>query len=86
MANDGYPIPAGPSIQDLFWAELLSIIDVLMRPDDDYDDDSGWDRTRMEGRAEGVSWCLAVMLHTPGIVDINEIKAMAMDRWEATRA
>jgi hypothetical protein len=84
MANDGYSIPSGPSIQDLFWTELLDVITQLKDSDDIVMDDP--DLNRLKGRAEGISWCLAVMLHSPGIVDINEIKDTAMERWEATRA
>jgi hypothetical protein len=77
------PKYAGRSIIEVLWEDLISCIDKLMESDDYYDDDSGWDRTRTEGRAEGVAWSLAVMIQSPRTPDINLIKAEAMERWKA---
>ena len=71
----------GASLLDTMWADLIACIDMLMQPDDYYDDDDGWDRVRMEGRAEGVAWCIAVLTQSPRPIDINIIKVEAMDRW-----
>lgn len=83
MVNATYAVPHGPTTLDLLWADLISTIDQLMQDDEEYDDDSGWDRTRTEGRAEGVAWSIAVMVMRPNTPDINVIKAEAMERWEA---
>lgn len=79
------PVRRGGTLLDVMWADLVSCIDQLMESDDYYDDDSGWDRTRTEGRAEGVAWCIAVLTQSPRPVDIGPIKAEAMERWTAER-
>jgi hypothetical protein len=79
------PKYAGRSIIEILWEDLIACIDKLMESDDYYDDDSGWDRTRTEGRAEGVAWSLAVMIQSPRMPDINLIKAEAMERWRAAQ-
>lgn len=79
------PEPRKRTLQDIMWEDLLSCIDQLMEDDDYYEDDSAWDRTRCEGRAEGVAWCLAVLIQSPGRIDINRIKEEAMDRWRANQ-
>lgn len=79
------PVRKGGTLLDVMWADLLSCIDALMEPDESYEDDSdsGWNRDRMEGRAEGVAWCIAVLTQSPRPVDINPIKQEAMERWQA---
>lgn len=68
------------------WDDLIRTIDDLMHDDEYWADDSGWDRSRTAGRAEGVAWCIAVLTQSPGDVDINTIKAEAMERWETSQA
>lgn len=77
------PKRSGGTLQDIMWADLVSCIGQLMEPDEYYDDDSGWNRSWVEGRATGIAWCLAVLTHSPRGWDINVIKAEAMERWEA---
>lgn len=80
------PVRQGGTLLDIMWEDLIRCIDDLMHPDDYWDDDSGWDRTRMEGRAEGVAWCIAVLTQSPRPININAIKEEAMERWEAEQA
>lgn len=79
----GYAVPHGPTLLDRMWDDLIRTIDDLMHDDEYWDDDSGWDRSRTAGRAEGVAWCIAVLTQSPGEPDINTIKAEAMERWES---
>ena len=69
----------GASLLDTMWEDLVSCIDRLMKREDL--DMSESDAIRLQGRAEGVAWCLAVMTQSPRPIDINMIKVEAMDRW-----
>lgn len=81
MVNQTYKVPSGKSIVDYLWEDLIATIDTLMNSEDLVIDDPELNRTK--GRAEGVAWSIAVMLHSPKTPDINVIKAEAMERWEA---
>jgi len=56
------------------WDELDGIVDRLMSGDAAED---GKD----PGRAEGVAYCIALVTHSPGVVDIEKVRAEAMERW-----
>lgn len=85
MAGGAYPVTPGRSLVEILWEDLLSCIDRLMDKDElDLPEDDP-DNNRLKGRAEGVAWCIAVILHSPKTPDINEVKAEAMERWEASR-
>jgi hypothetical protein len=83
MANDGYVVPAGKSILEILWEDLMATLDTLMNSEDLVIDDPDLNRTK--GRAEGVAWSIAVMTHSPRTPDINLIKAEAMEKWEAAQ-
>lgn len=82
MAAKRMRLRAGKTLLETMWDELMSCINDLMQPDEEHEDDSSWDRARVAGRAEGVSWCIAVLEHSPAPPDIKLIKSEAMERWE----
>lgn len=77
------PVRKGGTLLDVMWEDLVGLIDDLMHDDDYWDDDSGWNRDRTAGRAEGVAWCIAVLTQSPRPIDISAIKEEAMERWQA---
>jgi len=80
MDGEGFPLPPGRTLLDLMWDDLLDCITQLMESEDFVMDDP--DLNRLKGRAEGISWCIGVLTQSPRMVNINEIKAEAMERWE----
>ena len=76
-----HPKNAGKSLLQTMWDELVSCIDQLMHQDELEIEDLD----RLKGRCEGIAWCIAVLTQSPRAIDINPIKAEAMERWEATQ-
>jgi hypothetical protein len=70
----------GQSLLETMWADLVSCIDTLMNKDE-----LEWafpdSLPRLQGRAEGVAWCIAVLTQSPRIIDIEKVKIEAMERW-----
>lgn len=85
ISVEGFKVPAGPTLLTTMWDDLIRTIDDLMQDEDYWDDDSGWDRKWTEGRAAGISWCIAVLTQSPGRPDISIVKEEAMARWQAER-
>lgn len=73
MVNNGYPGLVGKSLLEVMWDELMVDIGSLIQ-----EPDQVW----MKGHAAGVAWCIAVLMHSPGAPNVEEIKAEAMERWE----
>lgn len=65
----------GKSILEMYWDELDGLMLVLMDPDEDLASVE-----MRKGRAEGVAWCIAVLVN-PYHPDINTIRAQAVDRY-----
>lgn len=65
----------GKSILEMLWEELDGIVERLMADGEAAD---GQD----VGRAQGVAYAIAV-IENPYHVDIERVRAEAMDRWEA---
>lgn len=79
----------GPRLLDVLWKDLMSCVEKLMEDQLNSLAAPDWaveDRIRCQGRAEGVAYCIAVLTQSPHPVDINTIKAEAMERWEAEHA
>ena len=62
----------GKSILEMLWEELDTIVERLMAKVEHEDD---------VGRAQGVAYAIAV-IENPYHVDIERVRAEAMDRWE----
>lgn len=76
------PKRTGQSLLDIMWGDLIACIDTLMDSQDLVIDDP--ELNRLKGRAEGVAWCIAVLSQSPRPIDVNLIKAEAMERWNET--
>lgn len=70
----------GNTLLSVIWNELDRCIDVLMHGSPDL---FPFEDARLKGRAEGVAWCIAVLTQSPRPIDINAVKAEAMERWES---
>jgi hypothetical protein len=66
---------AGPTILEMMWQELDSVVDRLM------EDGAQAEDGRDPGRAEGVAYCIAIITN-PYEVNIEAIREEAMVRWE----
>jgi hypothetical protein len=69
----------GKSILEMYWDELDSLMLVLMDPEENVVEVA----ELRKGRAEGVAWCIAVLVN-PYHPDINAIRGQAVDRYNAT--
>lgn len=71
----GYQVSSEKTLLAIMWEELDSVVERLMAGAEAEDG-------RDPGRAEGVAYCIAVLTHSPGKVDMEAIRQEAMERWE----
>lgn len=75
-------MPAGRSLIEELWEELDRVVDSLMVHDLHGSDWSKVDHARVQGRAEGIAYSIAVLTQSPRTPDINVVREEAMERWE----
>lgn len=71
-ANNAAEAMHGPTLYSQLWTLLDRMVDELMKAPSDL----------TKGRAQGVAECI-VIFGKPLVNDVDEVRAKAMERWEA---